>query len=45
VTQISFESGFQNPASFSTLFRSQMGLSPREFRRKKARSQQFSGAV
>ncbi|PYT31427.1 MAG: AraC family transcriptional regulator [Acidobacteria bacterium] len=45
VTEISFETGFQNPASFSTLFRSRMGMSPREFRRKKARSQKFSSAV
>ena len=45
VTEISFETGFQNPASFSTLFRSQMGMSPREFRLKKARSQKFSSAV
>ena len=45
VTEISFETGFQNAASFSTLFRSRVGMSPRQFRLKKARSTKFYRAV
>lgn len=34
ITDIAFESGFQDSASFSRLFKSQYGVSPSEFRRK-----------
>jgi AraC-like DNA-binding protein len=33
VTEICFEAGFQSPASFSTLFRRQFRISPREIRK------------
>lgn len=34
MTEISFELGFQNPVSFSKMFKQHVGLSPKEYRKK-----------